>query len=282
MPHLETFHQTSDGEKLYLQAWEPETPRKGAVLIVHGLGEHSGRYAHFAAYLNQSGYAVYTFDGRGHGKSSLPSPTAYFASVEDYLKDIDDLFHKMKKYVEGVPCFIFGHSMGGGLVTQYVLNYQPALNGVLLSGSALLPGDDISPFLIKISTFMSKVAPKLRAVKLDSSHLSHDPEVMQKYNADELVYSKGIPARTGAELIAMMNTIQANMTKFDAPVLIMHGTEDHLTNIKGSEMLYEKASSIDKTLKLYEGFYHEILNEVEKETVMKDIVDWMNNRLTNA
>lgn len=282
MPHLETFHQTSDGKKLYLQGWEPETPRKGAVLIVHGLGEHSGRYAHFATYLNQAGYAVYTFDGRGHGKSSLPSPTAYFESVGDYLKDIDDLFLKMKKYVDGAPCFLFGHSMGGGLVTQYVLNYQPALAGVLLSGSALLPGDDISPFLIKISAFVSKVAPKLRVVKLDSSHLSHDPEVMQKYNADELVYTKGIPARTGAELIAMMDAIQANMPKFDAPVLIMHGTEDHLTNIKGSEMLYEKASSADKTLKLYEGFYHEILNEVEKETVMKDIVDWMNSRLTNA
>lgn len=279
MPHLETFHETSDGKKLYLQAWEPETERKAAVLVVHGLGEHSGRYAHLAAYLNQQGFAVYTFDGRGHGKSSLPKPTAYFERVEHYLKDVDDLYHKMKNYAEGVPCFIFGHSMGGGIATQYALTYKPEVKGILLSGPSLIPGDDLSPLLIKASALISRIAPKLKAVKLDSSHLSHDPEVMLKYNADELVYSKAIPARTGAELIAMMESIQANMSNFDFPVLLMHGTEDHLTNVEGSKMLYEKATSSDKTLKLYEGFYHELLNEVEKEKVMQDIVEWINARL---
>ncbi len=280
MPHLETFHETHDGKKLYLQAWEPESDRKGAILLVHGLGEHSTRYNHVAEYFNQKGYAVYTFDGRGHGKSSLPKPTAYFKSMEDYLKDVDALFKKMKGYVGDIPCFIYGHSMGGGIVAHYTLAYKPEAKGILLSGAALIPGDDISPLLMKASSLLSTLTPKLRAIKLDSSHLSHDSKVMQQYDNDPLVYRKGIPARTGAEIFNMMKFVQENAAKFDYPVLIMHGTADRLTNIAGSKMLHEKASSADKTLNLYEGFYHEIHNEVDKELVLADMVDWMDKRLS--
>lgn len=279
MPHHETFHDTHDGKKLYLQAWEPDTAKKGAVLLVHGLGEHSGRYAHLAAYLNQKGYAVYTFDGRGHGKSSLPKPTAYYASMDDYLKDVDALYKKMQSYVKGLPCFLFGHSMGGGIVTQYVLAYRPDVKGVLLSAPGILPGDDITPFLIKMVKLLSKVTPKIGTVKLDSTHLSHDPEVKKAYDADPLVFSKAVPARTGAEMAKMTEYIQANLESFDFPVLLMHGTKDYLANVEGSKLLYAKAKSADKTLNLYEGFYHELLNEVDKEKVMADMVDWMNARI---
>jgi len=278
MPHLETSHETADGQKLYLQAWEPDTERQAAMLLVHGLGEHSSRYAHLAEFLSSKGIAVYTFDGRGHGKSVKPKVTAYFDRAAHYVKDVDDLFQKMKSYVGDTPCFIFGHSMGGGMVAQHVLTHQPDAKGILLSAPALVAGDDISPFLIKISGILSKIAPKLKAVKLDSSHLSHDPQVKLDYDADELVYSKGIPARTGAELLSMMDQIQENMDQFELPLLLMHGTEDQLTNIAGSKMLYTKASSQDKTLKLYDGFYHELVNEVEKDRVMNDIADWILER----
>lgn len=279
MPHHETFHDTHDGKKLYLQAWEPEGAKKGAILLVHGLAEHSGRYAHLAAYLNQQGFAVYSFDGRGHGKSALPKPNAYFSSMDDYLRDVDALFKKMQGYVQDVPCFLMGFSMGGGILTQYALTYRPDAKGFILSAPALLPGDDISPFLIKISKVASSLVPRLKAVKLDGSHLSHDPNVMKEYDNDPLVYRGGIPARTGAEIINMMDDIQENVQHFDYPVLIMHGTKDYLTNVDGSKMLYEKAKTKDKTLNLYEGFYHELINEVEKEKVMADIVDWLNARL---
>lgn len=279
MPHLETSHETPDGKKLYLQAWEPKSTRKAAVLLLHGLGEHSGRYAHLAAKMNESGIAVYTFDGRGHGKSSSPEPTAYIENLEDYVKDADALFKKMKTYVGDVPCFLYGHSMGGGLTVYYTLAYQPEAKGVLLSGAVLLPGDDISPLLIKASSFLSLVAPKFRALKLNSAHLSHDPQVEINYKADPLIYSKGIPARTGGELLKMIKYIEPRMHEFSLPVLIMHGDQDRLTNIEGSRLLYEKASSGDKTLKIYEGFYHEIINEVEKEKVMEDMIAWIEQRL---
>ena len=279
MPHHETFHETHDGKKLYLQAWEPEKDRKAAILLVHGVGEHSGRYAHFAQKMNENGYAVYTFDGRGHGKSSLPKPTAYIENLEDYIKDTDTLYKKMKSYVGDIPCFIYGHSMGGGIVTYYALTYQPEVTGILLSGALLLPGDDVSPLLIKISSILSRITPKLPALKVDSTHLSHDPELMVKYDTDPLVYRKGIPARTGAELLKMIRSIGQDVHQFNYPVLIMHGTDDRLTNLEGSKMLYEKAASSDKTLKLYEGLYHEIINEVEKEMVMEDMIGWIEERI---
>lgn len=279
MPHHETFHTTTDQQKLYLQGWEPEGERKAAVLLVHGLGEHSSRYTHVAEKFIANGIAVYTFDGRGHGKSSEPKPTAYFQRFEQYIEDIDALFGKMQSYVKDTPCFILGHSMGGGLVAYYTTFHQPKAKGIVLSGALLKPADDISPLLIRVSGLLSKITPKLQALKLDKTAISKDPAVVEAYDKDPLVYRKGVPARTGGELLKMMKGIQSNMDQFKLPVLIMHGTEDRLTNVEGSKMLHEQAASEDKTLKLYEGLYHEILNEPEQEQVIEDILQWIEKRL---
>ena len=278
MNYLETTYSTHDGLKLYLQAWIPEQP-KASLLLVHGLGEHSSRYVHFADRLIKEGIAVFTFDGRGHGKSSQPRPTAYFANHEDYLKDIDALFGKVKSYVKDIPIFIFGHSMGGGLVAKYVISYQPDARGVILSAAALKPADNISKSLIAISSLVSKVAPKLKVLKLDSSMISHDPEEVKKYNEDPLVYSKAIPARTGFELLRMMRDIEDAAEAFKLPVFMLHGTDDQLTNPMGTEMLFRRAETSDKTYNRYPGLYHELLNEFEKEQIMDDIIQWIKDRI---
>lgn len=279
MPHNESFYQAHDGQKLYLQSWTPETEPKAAVLIIHGLAEHSGRYAHFAAELNRAGYAVYTFDGRGHGKSSLPEPTAYFSNMDDYVMDVEGIFQKMKASVGNIPLFLFGHSMGGGITTYYALKYRPDVRGIVLSGAALIPGEDISPLLIRMSAVLSALMPKFKVVKLDEVKLSRDPEVLTKHRADDLIYKQKVPARTGAELLRILRYIHPRMPDFTYSVLIMHGTADVLTNVDGSKLLYERAGSKDKTLKLYEGFYHEIVNELGKEQVMSDIIEWLDIRL---
>ncbi|SIS71133.1 alpha/beta hydrolase [Belliella pelovolcani] len=278
MNYLETNYSTHDGLKLYLQAWIPEQP-KASLLLVHGLGEHSSRYVHFADRLIKEGIAVFTFDGRGHGKSSQPRPTAYFANHEDYLKDIDALFGKVKSYLKDIPIFIFGHSMGGGLVAKYVISYQPDARGVILSAAALKPADNISKSLIAISSLVSKVAPKLKVLKLDSSIISHDPEEVKKYNEDPLVYSKAIPARTGFELLRMMREIEDAAEAFKLPVFMLHGTDDQLTNPMGTEMLFRRAETSDKTYNRYPGLYHELLNEFEKEQIMDDIIQWIKDRI---
>lgn len=278
MNYLETTYSTHDGVNLYLQAWMPENP-KASILLVHGLGEHSRRYAHFADRLVKESIAVFTFDGRGHGKSSQPRPTAYFANHEDYLKDIDALFGKVKSYVRDIPAFIFGHSMGGGLVAKYVISYQPDARGVILSAAALKPADNISKSLIAISSLVSKVAPKLKVLKLDSSMISHDLEEVKKYNEDPLVYSKAIPARTGFELLRMMREIEDAAEAFKLPVFMLHGTDDQLTNPMGTEMLFRRAETSDKTYNRYPGLYHELLNEFEKEQIMDDIIQWIKDRI---
>lgn len=281
MKHLETSYTTHDGLKLYLQAWMPEQA-KAAVLIVHGLGEHSSRYAHLAKKFVDKDVAVFTFDGRGHGKSCLPKPDAYFSDHEDYLKDIDALYGKVKTYVPNVPAFIFGHSMGGGLVAAYVLKYQPKANGIVLSAAALKPADDVSKLLIAASSVVSKFAPRLKVLKLDSTKVSHDPTEVKKYDEDPLNYHEAIPARTGYELLRMMKEIEEKSSQFHLPVLLLHGTGDMLTNPKGSEEFFAKISSQDKSFKKYPGLFHELVNEYEKEEIMADIMKWIEGRVLMA
>lgn len=278
MNHLETSYKTHDNLELYLQAWMVDSP-KASLLLVHGLGEHSSRYFPLVEKLNAAGVSIFTFDGRGHGKSVQGKPTAYFDTYEDYLKDIDALFGKVKSYVPGVPAFIYGHSMGGGLVAAYALKYQPETAGVIMSSPAIKPAEGTSMILIAISSLVSKFFPRVKALQLDAQKISRIPVEVEKYLNDPLVYTEAIPARTGYELLQMMRFIQENASKFSLPFLLIHGTDDGLTNPKGSELLFQKASSTDKTLRIFPGGYHELINDLDREEVMKLIVTWIENRI---
>ncbi|MGY6522726.1 MAG: alpha/beta hydrolase [Mongoliitalea sp.] len=278
MKHLETSYTTHDGLKLYLQAWMPDADAKASLLLVHGLGEHSSRYVHVAEKLVEEGVSVFTFDGRGHGKS-VSKPTAYFANYKDYLKDIDAMYEKVKSYLPQKPSFIFGHSMGGGLVAAYALEHQPKTDGIILSAPALMPDANLSPMLIKVSGIVSVLAPKLKVLKLDASKISRDPKEVEKYKNDPLVYQHPVPARTGNELLKLMNNSLAAASQFQYPVLLMHGTADELTNPKGTEQFFRTIASMDKTFHRYEGLYHELVNEPEKEKIIQDIVDWLIGRI---
>lgn len=278
MKHFETTYTAPDKVSLYLQAWLPEVPR-ASMLLVHGLAEHSSRYLHFADKLVKAGIAVFTFDGRGHGKSAAAYPTAYFKNYQSYLGDIDALYTKVQSYYPGLPSFLFGHSMGGGLVAAFALGYQPQTQGVILSAPALQPSDDISPLLIKVSGMISALAPKLKVLKLDSRKISRDPKEVMKYDADPFVYHGPIPARTGHELLRMMQGIKARVDGFKYPVLLLHGSDDQLTDPKGSEFFFRNIGSEDKTFHRYPGLYHELINEYEKDVVMEDVLKWMSEKM---
>jgi len=278
MKHLETSYKTHDGFELYLQAWMVDFP-KASLLLVHGLGEHSSRYLSLVEKLNEVGVSVFTFDGRGHGKSAEGKPTAYFESYEDYVKDIDALFGKVKTYVPGVPAFIYGHSMGGGLVATYALRHQPDTAGVIMSSPAIKAAEGTSVFLIAISSLVSKYFPRLKALQLDAGKISRIPDEVEKYLNDPLVYTDAIPARTGFQLLQMMRFIQENASNFSLPFLLLHGTDDGLTNPKGSELLFQKAVSTDKAIRIFPGGYHELINDLDREEVMKLIVNWVEDRI---
>ncbi|MEP1086170.1 MAG: lysophospholipase, partial [Algoriphagus sp.] len=277
--HLETSYTAHDGQKLYLQAWMVDSP-KASMLLVHGLGEHSARYVHLVERLNSLGISVFTFDGRGHGKSASGKPDAYFDSYEDYLKDIDALFGKMTSYVPGVPAFLYGHSMGGGMVAAYTLDYKPKAAGVILSSPAIKEAEGTSKFLIAIGGLMSNYFPRLKVLKLDTSKITRIPEDVQKYKNDPLIYLDDFPARTANEVLKLMRQIQNRAVEFDLPLLLIHGSADGLTNPKGSEILMEAAKSKDKTLRIFPGGYHELINDSDQEEVMDVILRWLRERIS--
>ncbi|MBN3518510.1 lysophospholipase [Algoriphagus lutimaris] len=278
MNHFESTYEAPDGVKLYLQAWMPDQP-KASLLLIHGLGEHSGRYTALAETLVSIGVSVFSFDGRGHGKSAPNEPDAYFESYLSYLEDIHVLFEKAKNYQASLPIFLYGHSMGGGFAAAYVLKYNPELNGVILSSPAIMEDPKTPKILKSISGLISKFLPRLKALKLDPKGISKLKKEVQRYLDDPLIYKDAYPARTAAEVFNMMKYIQEHVVEFDQSVLLLHGTSDTLTNPEGSKLLFEKSNSIDKTLKLIPGGYHELINDTDSELVLELIKNWLKDKL---
>jgi len=271
--------QGKDGVMLFKQSWLPKEEVKAVILLVHGFAEHSGRYEHVAEFLTSKGIGIETFDLRGHGKSD--GRRAFVNSFDEYLSDLDVFYTEVKKQYPQMPLFLYGHSMGATISALYVITRSPDLHGLLLSGISLKTGADISPMLIKMSAIIGKYAPKMKTTKLDEHSISRDPEVVKNYNEDPLNYRKGIPARTGLELLTAMQRIQIQMDKIKLPVLIMYGSGDKLCNPEGSIELFEAVSSADKTLKMYPGFYHEIHDDPEKQRVFEDVSGWITGHLAD-
>lgn len=272
----EVVFTTADNFDIFERTW-PCKDAKGVVIITHGIAEHSGRYGHVAQALVDAGYTAIGFDLRGHGKSS--GMRNYVNSFQDYLSDLREVLNRAKNSYPDLPIFLFGHSMGGGIVTLFAIERNPDVKGILLTGPSVKVSEDISPFLQKISGVLSALLPKLPAVKLDSSDISKDPEVVKAYDEDPLNYRGGILARTASELLNATKIITEHSKVIDHPILIMHGSDDKLAEVVGSEMLFKNVSSEDKTLKIYEGLYHEILNEPEQDEVLADIINWLDNHI---
>ncbi|MBN2601724.1 MAG: lysophospholipase [Candidatus Marinimicrobia bacterium] len=269
--------QGTDGQILFEQAWMPEGECKAIVLLVHGLGEHSSRYAHVAEFLTANGISIETYDLRGHGKSD--GRRSYVNSFDEHLRDLEIFYKRVQERHTGIPIFLYGHSMGATISTLYVITRKTEFRGLLLSGALIKMGDDISPLLVKMSSILGKYAPRMKTTKLDSASISRDPLIVTNYDEDPLNYREGFPARTGMELIIAMNRIQIQMETITLPILIMHGSCDKITNPSGSQDLYNTISSDDKTLKMYDGFFHEIHNDPEKQKVFDDIVIWIDKHI---
>ena len=277
MEHDTGRFKTADDLNLFEQWWRPEEKPKATVIIVHGYAEHSTRYTHVAEHLVNNGYAIETFDLRGHGQSE--GKRAFVRSFDEYLGDLEQFLERVRQRRKAKNTFLLGHSMGGAIVTLFAITRKPDIKGLILSGPALKISDDISPLLVRLSSIIGTFLPRLPTIKLDSSGISRDPEVVRRYDNDPLVYRGGIPARTGAEITGATKVIQAQMESISLPLLILHGADDRLADPEGSKSLYQRAQSKDKNLKLYEGFYHEVMNEPEKEMVLGDIVEWTDGRL---
>ncbi len=269
------IHETGifPGKNIFSQAWKSDKAPKAIIFIVHGLGEHSSRYDHISTRFVRENIHVFSLDLPGHGKSA--GKNAYIDSFDHCIKIIADSICHLKQIYPQLPFFLLGHSMGGALAAYYVLKKQPDFAGVILSSAALKISDSISPFLVALSGVMGKLVPKLPTIKLKTNGLSHDPDVIKQYETDPLVHHGKIPARTGAEINRSIRYNQSNASQFSAPLLMIHGKADALADYRGSKEFYQKVSSANKRLNLYDGLYHELMNEPEKETIFRDIFEWI-------
>jgi alpha-beta hydrolase superfamily lysophospholipase len=277
MEHREGKFRGYNNLNLYYQYWLPLGGPKAILLVVNGLAEHSGRYANLVKRFVPKGYAIYSYDHRGHGKSE--GVRCYVDRFSNYLDDLKTFVDKVRHEHRDAKIFVIGHSMGGTITIAHAIHHQHELDGLLLSGASLKTGPTISPALIAMAGILSLLLPKIGTTILDASAISRDKAVVDAYVSDPLVYRGKIRARLGAELIKTMHELPAKMPEINLPILIMHGAADQLSDPKGSQMLFERAGSKDKTLKLYDGFYHEIFNEPKRERVFKDVEAWLTTHI---
>lgn len=273
MSHHEDRFNTRDGPSLFEQWWLPDGDPAAAVVVVHGINEHSGRYAGLAADLNRRGYAVFTMDLRGHGRSE--GDRALIRSFDQYLDDLEILLARVAARQPGKPLFLFGHSMGGAIVALLAITRPPKVRGLILGAPAVLIAGNVFPVLRRLASLASAVWPTLRLVRMGCRFISRDPAVVEGFRSDPLVFHGRFPVRTGAEILRAAQRIQRGMDQLQLPLLVLHGTADFVTDPKGSRLLAARAGSTDKTLRLYRGLYHELLSEPEREQVLADLLAWL-------
>lgn len=277
MKHADFSFTGVHGTKIVYDVWTPDGDVVGLLVLSHGLGEHAGRYDEVIARLVGLGLAVYAPDHRGHGRSG--GKRLALKSWSDYVVDLHELFRIARAAHPGVKNFLLGHSMGGAIALSYALEHQAELDALMLSGPAVVLGDDTPRILIPIGKILGKIAPTVPVQSLDSASVSRDPAVVAAYDADPLVHHGKIPAGLASGLVGAMESFPTRLPSLTIPVLLQHGSDDKLADVAGSRMIAEKAGSTDLTIEVYDGLYHEIFNEPERERVLDDLVSWLSPRL---
>ena len=277
MQHREDHFDGAGGNAdIYWQAWLPESPPRAVVGLAHGVSEHSGRYAWVAEQLVGRGYALFALDHRGHGRSS--GSRAMIDRVDNVVADLRTLLDMAGAAdPNGRRPFLLGHSMGGWLSLAYATRHQDEIEGLILSAPAAVL-EAASPVERVAAHVLSVVVPKLGVYDVDSTAVSRDPEVVRDYDADPLNYHRKLPARTIHEMASEVARFPETIPALTLPLLLQVGTGDLIVPPRASEFVYERASSEDKTIKHYDGLYHEILNEPEREQVVSDTIDWLDAR----
>ena len=265
------------GRRIFWRSWTPDdAPARAVIVLVHGVGEHSGRYDHVVARLAGEGYAVHTADHRGHGRSD--GPRALIEDMDNVVADADTLVDMAVAAQPGVPVFMLGHSMGGLIGLRYALAHPDRLAGLILS-AALAQLDAVPRPLELVGRALSVIAPRAPLIAIDPALVSRDPAVVENYRSDPLVHHGKVPARTAVGLADATELFPATVGAITVPTLILYGTADGLCTPQGSVMLAERIGAADLTVKAYDGLFHEILNEPERETVLDDIMAWLGARV---
>ncbi|GAA4665941.1 alpha/beta hydrolase [Gordonia humi] len=258
------------GTTIVYDVHRPDTEPVGVVFLAHGLGEHAARYRHVARVLTDRGYVVVAPDHAGHGRSG--GKRLGVTDFSDFTTDLHTVIGAVD--VTG-PRFLIGHSMGGAIALSYALDHQDELDGLVLSGPALVPGDELPPIMVKLAPALGRIVPWLPAAALPASGVSRDPQVVAAYENDPLVWHSGIKAGLGGALIREMKTFPERLPSLRIPTLVLHGGADVLANPEGSRMVERLAGGDDVTVTVYPGLFHEIFNEPEQDEVIGAVADWI-------
>ena len=273
MEHRDGYFDGAGRVRIYWQAWLPDTEPRALIVMAHGASEHSSRYAWTAGKLVDAGYGVYAFDHRGHGKSEGAR-----AVVDNLDKAVEDIGTVLAMAAGNHPAagkpILFGHSMGGCLSLAFATRRQSEIEALILSAPAAAL-ETASPVQRIAGHVLSTIAPKLGVFPIDPAGVSRDPEVVAAYEADPLNYHSRLPARTVHVLATEIACFPDTVGQLTLPLLVLVGTGDTIVPPVASELVYEKASSADKTIKRYDGLYHELVQEPERDQVLADMIEWL-------
>lgn len=263
------------GTKIFYRRWLPAGSARALIVISHGFNSHSGQYLWAAEQLVSRGFAVYALDHRGRGKSE--GERFYVQKFEHYVSDLASFVTLAKAAEPGVPVFMLGHSAGGVIACVYALEHPAELAGLICESFAFrVPARDVTLALLK---GLSHLAPHAHVLKLKNEEFSRDPRVVEAMNHDPLIAGEVQPTQTVAEMVRADERLEREFAQLTLPLLILHGTRDRATKPSGSQLFYANAGSSDKTLELYQGHFHDLLNDVGKERVLGDIAGWIEARL---
>jgi acylglycerol lipase len=263
------------GGRIFTRHWEPAGEPKASLVICHGVNSHGGQYIGAAEAFAARGFAVTALDLRGRGKSD--GERFYAESIDDYVSDLSLALEHGRSKHPGLPVFLLGHSAGGVTATTYALDYQDRIAGLICESFAFRV---FAPnFALKLLEGASHIAPHAHVLKLKMEDFSRDPNWVALLNADPLTDNEVQPIATVAAFARAGERFEREFGRITLPVFIMHGTADKATRPDGSQQFFDEAGSSDKTLKLYEGHYHDLLNDFGKEGVIDDIVGWIDARL---
>jgi alpha-beta hydrolase superfamily lysophospholipase len=263
------------GLRIFFRSWLPKEKARGLIVVVPGFNAHSAYYTWVAEQFAATGLAVYAVDLRGRGNSD--GERFYVKDFDDYVSDVATVVALAKSREPGLPLFLLGHSAGGIVSCLYTLEHQPEMAGLICESFAFqLPAPD---FVLAVFKGISHLAPHAHILHLKNETFSRDPNVVQALNDDPLVGQETQPSQTMAAMVRADERVKQGFSRITLPVLILHGTLDQNAKPTGSRLFYDTAGSTDKTLKLYEGSFHDPLNDLDKEVVVADIKGWLNARL---
>ncbi len=268
----ESHIQGATGHLLFRRAWLPPTPQR-IIVLVHGYGEHSGRYERTATDLAHSGFAVHAYDQQGHGRSH--GVRCHVRRFDDLLDDLEGFVSALRAEQTPLPIVVVGHSMGGLLVAAYASQRNPDVAGVATSGAALATPPDLSRARMSMLRGLRWLAPRLSfASRLDPETLSRDPQVVRAFLEDPLVETR-IAVSLAAEMLSAMKRTVAAAAAVRVPMLLLHGEDDRLCPVEGSRGFFEQLKLTQRRLRTYPGLRHEIFNEPERREVLDDLTGWI-------